>query len=337
MKKEDEEFLMKQWRWYYFNFQNSIKLPYRFKEREFGYRTFDGKMIRHITFSSENEFKAFLLQRLPQSIFYSVSFYEEPTLPMEEKGWKGADFVFDIDLSDIDAKCKEEHDFWVCNACGEVGKIPRQEKCPRCNSHDVQKYEWMCDKCLNVLKTEAVKLLDILELDFGIPSTNIRVFFSGNLGFHISIERTILEELNHYERAEVVDYITGRGFNPKIFGRNLINRGYRNMDFFETGNIKTVKIDPSVSLDIHRIFRLPNSLHEKSGLIKGECRDIFTCDPFNDFVPFKDEEVQIFIKYFPGIRMKGEWFSKCKGKCVVPKFLAIYLISKGLASITGNI
>lgn len=336
MRREDEVFLIKQWRWYYFNFQDSIKLPYRFKEREFGYRTFDGKMVRHITFPSENEFKAFLIQKVPQSIFYSVSFYEEPTLSTEERGWKGADLVFDIDLSDIDAKCKKEHDFWICNVCGEIGKIPEPEKCPRCSSQDVQKHEWICDNCISALKAETIKLLDILELDFGIPSENIKVFFSGNLGFHVSVEGTILEKLNNYERAEIVDYITGRGFDPKIFRRNLVNRGYRSRDFTKTSSINVVKIDPNVSIDIHRIFRLPNSLHEKSGLVKGECRDLLDCDPFTEFVPFGDEKVQIFVKYFPGIKIKGERFPTCKGRCAVPKFLAIYLISKGLASIVGN-
>ena len=337
MRSENKEFLMKQWRWYYFNYQDAIKLPYRFEEREFGYRTFEGKIVRHLTFSSENEFKAFLLQKLPQSIFYSVSFYEEPSLPMEEKGWKGADLVFDIDLSDIDAKCKEEHDFWICDECGEIGRLPSPEQCPRC-SGSVQKQEWICDKCLDLLKVETSKLLDILELDFGISSSNIRVFFSGNLGFHVSVEKSVLEELNHYERAEIVDYIIGRGFDKKIFRKNIIvNKGFRNVDFPKTGNIKTVKIDPAVTLDIHRIFRLPNSLHEKSGLIKGECHDVLTCDPFNEFVPFDDEEVEISVKYFPKIKVRGEEFLGCRGKCTVPKFLAVYLISKGLATIVRNV
>ena len=41
-----------------------------------------------------------------------------------------------------------------------------------------------------------------------------------------------------------------------------------------------VKIDPNVTMDIHRIFRLPGSINSKSGLTKILCTDITKFDPY---------------------------------------------------------
>jgi len=217
MKEKDKEFLIKKWRWYYFNNQDNIKLPYRFQEREFGYRNFEGKMVRHLSFSSENEFKAFLLHKVPQSIFYSVSFYEEPTLPMEQKGWKGADLVFDIDLGDISPKCKEKHDFWICMNCGEwsetfkVKDIRDSIRCRKCKA-----------KLLTIVKPENIRAEKIIKKYLQGKRLNLK-----EKKYLLKL-RQIADLFLVYGRKAVI-VLAGKGIGP-VTAKKILSEYYKNED-----------------------------------------------------------------------------------------------------------
>jgi len=346
MSSNNIDFLKKCFRWYYFNYQKKIKLPNRFREREFGYKDFNGIMHRHISINTEKEFFALLLKEIPRSIYYSVSFYEYPHLPMDQKNWKGSDLVFDIDLKDLTTTCRNHHDFWFCRDCHAYGPLPAPESCLYCNSKNVQKYEWICEKCIELLKKEAVKLVDMLEMDLGINRKNIKVYFSGNVGFHISVEETIFENLTQKERIEIADYLTLRGIDLNTIKRNfsfftevpslLTKRIRRLYDVIINNKIDSmdeigVKIDPVVTIDLHRIFRMPYSLHDESGLMKREV-NIEDCDPLSESVVFGDEKVEVFVYYSPSIKIMDQTYRPFKRESiVVPLYLAVYLIAKGLA------
>src|SRR5712691_4403742 len=57
---------------------------------------------RHLGFSKEEELKSFLASRVPTHAYYSSAYYETPNAPtMEEKGWLGADLIFDLDADNL--------------------------------------------------------------------------------------------------------------------------------------------------------------------------------------------------------------------------------------------
>jgi DNA primase small subunit len=206
---------------------------------------------------------------------------------------------------------------------------------------------------LTKLREEAYKLYNLLENDFGINRDKLKVHFSGNLGFHLIVEDTELEELGQKERMELVDYIMLRGFRYDSFRYNSVyvprERGwsYRISEIMKWLGVEDpklmdqdivkklgIKIDAAVTLDLHRIFRLPDSLHDDTGLAKKECTDLENCDPFSEAVVFEDESTSIFVYYSPPIKLKENLFGPFKKEKVkVPAYVAVYLIAKGLADI----
>ncbi|MBC7130523.1 DNA primase small subunit PriS [Candidatus Bathyarchaeota archaeon] len=189
-------------------------------KREFGFSLFEGFMLRHKKFSNYEELKDFLAESPPKDAYYSCAYYEEPEADMDKKGWLGADLIFDIDADHIPAECEKIHDEWRCGNCNFVGKGLTPEKCPLCGSEKISAITWPCEKCLDSAKNETLKLLEILMDDFGFSKDEIKVFFSGHRGYHVQIESEIIKELNAFERKEIVDYITGLGFEPSTLQIN---------------------------------------------------------------------------------------------------------------------
>jgi DNA primase small subunit len=124
-------------------------------------------MVRHLSFKSEGELKAHLVKEAPRSVYYSIAYYYDPTLPMQEKGWKGADIAFDIDCDDLNLECKKEHDIWICSSCGARGKGSKPKRC-RCGSTSFKQLNWVCSNCLEGAKEEVKKLIEILVSDLGL-------------------------------------------------------------------------------------------------------------------------------------------------------------------------
>jgi DNA primase small subunit len=94
------------------------------------------------------------------------------------------------------------------------------------------------------------------------------------------------------------------------------------------------KIDTMVTTDIHRLIRLPNSLHGKTGWLKisfpGSDIDFF--DPLKNAVAFKRGEVTIYVEKAPRFRLGDEWFGEYeKQKVELPMAAAIFLLCKDAA------
>ena len=83
---------------------------------------------------------------------------------------------------------------------------------------------------------------------------------------------------------------------------------------FDEG-IKKIRstIDPLVTSDTSRIFRLPNSLHEKSGLCKTLCNSIDSFDPYTQSVVLDNEPIKIDINFFVLINVRLN--ISCKNFC----------------------
>lgn len=182
-KEATQNFLRAQFRRYYETSRPTP--PDRFGRREFGFMFWTpGIVQRHLGFQKEEELRAFLLGRVPAHAYYSSAYYEKPDAPtMEEKGWLGADLIFDLDADHI----------------------------PAAKSLT---YEQM----LEAVRLAIIKLWDrFLTSDLGFDERKMRLVFSGGRGYHIHVFDEKVLGLGTHERREIVDYITGKGLDAASF------------------------------------------------------------------------------------------------------------------------
>jgi DNA primase small subunit len=97
-----------------------------------------------------------------------------------------------------------------------------------------------------------------------------------------------------------------------------------------------VRIDPQVTTDVHRVFRLPGTLNSKSGLAKIECSldRLDSFDPFNEACLLGSTKVKVRMKTHAKVRLRGQTFNIAKEEAELPAFAAAYFICKGLADAT---
>jgi DNA primase small subunit len=180
--KESLEFLKNRFSKYYTS--NKIDLPDRFGRREYAFILFGGKgMMRHIGFDKKTDFNSFIKDKSPCHVYYSSAYYKAPAAPtMQEKGWMGAELIFDLD---------SDH-------------LPNVENLS---------YE----KQLDIVKKEFYKLVDDFLLgDFGFDQKFIDLYFSGGRGYHCHVKDPKILVLDSNERRELVDYITGRDLKDSL-------------------------------------------------------------------------------------------------------------------------
>jgi DNA primase small subunit len=196
-------------------------MPNKLREREFAFFNFsEGIVERHLAFSDESKVIRNIQMKLPRHIYYSTSYYSDPSAPtMREKGWNGADLIFDIDADHFPTPCREEHDFWECKKCGTKKGGSKPLQCSNCGSKELIENTWMCEKCLEYAKDQVFKLVDeFLINDFNIEMENIQIVFSGHRGYHVHVLSEEISSLSSAARREIVDYVIGRGLNPYAIG-----------------------------------------------------------------------------------------------------------------------
>ncbi|MFQ5553621.1 MAG: DNA primase catalytic subunit PriS, partial [Thermoplasmata archaeon] len=164
-----------------------LRLPPRFGRREFGFILFEGGFVlRHLGFPKEAELYRFIQSKSPAHIYHSAAYYETPGAPtMGEKGWMGADLIFDLDADHIPGWQK----------LGYAGM-------------------------LEAVKAQVIRLIDdFLVTDLGFREEDLRIAFSGARGYHIHVRDPRVFTLESHERREIVDYITGTGLDLQVIGR----------------------------------------------------------------------------------------------------------------------
>jgi DNA primase small subunit len=312
------------------------------------------------------------MKEIPSDVYCSNAYYSFPNLPMSEKDWKGADLIFDIDAKDLALSCRKDHSISKCSSCQNTTE-GQESQCSKCGSTKVDTISVTCKNCITESKKEVKKLIDVFTSDLGIKNKEIEVYFSGNEGFHIRVINGDYESLGSQERADLVDYIIFNGAIPESFGirrkensrtllpnieeegwrgrvaRNLfvsktrapkiakqiISNGYAafQLKLEQVKQDLGIKIDPKVTMDIHRIFRLEGSINSKSGLSKVSCKDLDNFDPFSDACLLGDENVEITINCPLSLRLKNKKYGPYNNERVsLPKYAAIYMICKGLGS-----
>ena len=96
-------------------------------------------------------------------------------------------------------------------------------------------------------------------------------------------------------------------------------------------------IDTVVTTDIHRLIRLPNTLHGKT-CWQGQTVNLETLpdyDPMASAIAFKSGEVDLYVHHAPKIRISDKEYGPYdEEKVTVPMDVGIFLLCKKGASVT---
>ncbi len=327
-------FLMRKFEEYYL--RNDLTLPRKFEMREFAFVPLellpDFVMFRHISFKSHEEFKAYVLSKIPAHVYYSSAYYENPGEDkMDRKGWVGADLIFDIDADHLPVRTRS----FV--------------------------------KSLEVAKREVKKLIAVLRKDFGVDEDDMRVYFSGGRGYHVHVHSQDFLTLGSAERREIVDYLLlnspdlSRRSNAArrvlLYVKKKLRRNEELRKKFGvseeelrgelmTKNLKKayealksealaklrIYIDAPVTADVKRLIRMPGSIHGKTGLRVTEVDDIDTFQPLKDAIAFGDEPVTVRVKEKVTLEIGDCNIRLQKGEVAkLPEYAAVFLLCRGLA------
>ncbi len=100
--------------------------------------------------------------------------------------------------------------------------------------------------------------------------------------------------------------------------------------------VLSVKVDTVVTTDIHRLIRLDNTLHGKTGMLKVSLStsSVESFNPFKEAVAFKKGEVIVMVDEAPQFMIGDETFGPYRRERVeLPMAAALLLLCKGLAEV----
>jgi DNA primase small subunit len=160
---------------------DSIWTPPRLRNREWMFIPWGGAPPdRHRAFPDKTSLHSYLRTRAPHSCFHSTAYYEDPSKgKMAEKGWLGADLIFDLDGDHL----------------------------PGVSDNDFP-------AMIDVIQGQAWRLWnEFLEPEFGFKQKYAQFTFSGHRGFHIHLRDPSLLHLDSNARREMVNYIRGEGID----------------------------------------------------------------------------------------------------------------------------
>ena len=364
MTPADASFMRRCIKRYYFERFDRIELPSDMPMREFGYQDRDSVMVRHLQLRDAADLRVLLLQAAPADVYVSNARYLLPSLPIQDKAWQDAHVIFDIDAKDLDLECRPSHAVSCCMKCGRAAA----GSCGRCGGGGTKRVSVACKKCIRAAGAQAASLLKILADDFGVHDA--RAYFSGNEGFHVHVHEEGLSKLGRAGRAELADYVALRGVMPERladgrtkpvlprrsdagwrgrFGRalskadrSLMAREVASGVYGTRGRVLAdmvgrlgVRVDAGVTMDVHRIFRMPGTINGKSGMAKTSCENPKAFDA-SAAVVIHDDVVHVRASCPVRFRLGGRRFGPYANEYVgVPSYAAAYMVCKGLAHVVA--
>ncbi|MBO3768355.1 MAG: hypothetical protein JTT16_03460, partial [Candidatus Brockarchaeota archaeon] len=326
MNESELRFLKSVYSEYYLKHSNLVEVPPPVGKREIGFVIGNEKVMRrHMSFQDNEAIRKYILNNLPWDAFHSCSVYEFPENPIDKKNIIWNEIAFDIDAKDLG--CEGEV-YWICDRCGEVLKKGLQ-KCPRCEN-ELREVNFITSTCIEKTYEKAKELVFSLIEDFGISEKEIKIFYSGHMGFHVYVDAQVFREISQDERREIIDFLLLNELQPSLLvtfsqlqvknigvGRRVISNMIKIIEsptdyvFLDEISVKKIEqrknelissikegslklilsllgqrilkriiqealsmskipIDPSVTLDEHRIIRMPGTLNSKSSFPKFE-------------------------------------------------------------------
>ncbi|MCX6698006.1 MAG: DNA primase catalytic subunit PriS [Methanoregula sp.] len=375
MNPSTTEFLRQRFTEYYK--KTVLVAPSSLAQREWGFVLFNPgvaemRMRRHIAFAGRAELFEYIKNLVPSHAYYSSAYYEKPdAATMAEKGWCGADLIFDLDAD-------------------HIMKGPY-------------------DQMLARVKEETEKLLAMLTEELGMDPKQIELVFSGGRGYHVHVKDLAFRGWGSSERRELIDYICGIGIDPQMLfsGKPSVSTGWQarfseslldylhwlggmsaeealehltaiegvgkdsatvflkkreelitELEHHPTGmllknrainavvhqkegefktrlNARAALADEPVTTDTKRLIRMPTSLHGGSGLRVQpiELRNLHDFDPLVDAVVFATRDVRVDCRFPLTMPMLGSTYQLQKGISTVPEALAVFLCCRGIAEI----
>ncbi|MFO7834640.1 MAG: DNA primase small subunit PriS, partial [Halohasta sp.] len=157
--------------------QSTVALPPAANEREWGHIPWTPgtgtTMVRHQSQLDLGDVDDFLAREAPRHVYFSAARYTDPSAStMSQKGWRGADLVFDLDADHLPSVDPTE-----------------------------ATYAEMLAACKDAL----FRLLTFVEEDFGFD--DVSVVFSGGRGYHVHVRDPEIQDLDSDARREIVDYV----------------------------------------------------------------------------------------------------------------------------------
>lgn len=375
MNPATTEFLRQRFTEYYK--KTVLVAPPSLEQREWGFVLFnpgsaDMRMHRHVGFTGREELSEYIRNIVPQHTYYSTAYYEKPDAgTMADKGWSGADLIFDLDADHI--------------------------------------VRGPYDQMLARVKEETEKLLAMLTDEFGMDKKSIALVFSGGRGYHVHVRDIAFRSWGSAERRELIDYVCGIGIDPAamLTGKTVPSPGWQQryrealLEYLRwigglpeeeamahltsmegigkesattflkkrdeiisdiqsrpTGMILRNRVlgiivgqqegefkkrllsraalaDEPVTTDTKRLIRMPTSLHGGSGMRVQplELRDLHDFDPLTDAVVFGNRDVKVDAKFPLRMPMLGSTYELQKGIITVPEAVAVFLCCRGMAEI----
>lgn len=161
-----------------------VDAPRNHDEREWGYIPFTRggvRMVRHLSLLDLGSLGGWLSNTKPRHVYYSSARYRRPEADnMNDKGWLGADLIFDLDADHLEGVRPDDS------------------------------YREMLAECKQAL----LRLLEFIDDDFGFQ--DVEVAFSGGRGYHVHVYDDRVQQLESQARREIVDYVRGIGFQPEL-------------------------------------------------------------------------------------------------------------------------
>jgi len=366
------EFLQRLFRTYYS--KATLYFPRDLDKREFAFQPL-GKdtYVRHITFSSESEARKYLVENTPANAYYSSALFLFPHIKdMEQKGWIGSEILFDIDADALPG-CRGTAKS-VCLSCGFT--YPGMRECPRCGSKSVVEAESVEEKCLEKAAEQTSRLVDVLKRDFGFNDVTVTFTGNRGFHVRVSCSSECMKmsseerrELVAYikgvglepsllqiprgrgEKSKYVPHPADGGWRGRIgwvlYNRYGLDPNKRytvkelqdmGVDYDPDALIKeaAIEIDEKVTIDIHRLERIPGSLHGKTGLpsLILSTEELSKFRISCDISPFKGKATVIPVVDLPEVKVFEEYLSLRKGEPVALNHCqAVFLLLRNLATV----
>ncbi|HJX23522.1 MAG TPA: DNA primase small subunit PriS [Candidatus Bathyarchaeia archaeon] len=145
-------------------------------------------------------------------------------------------------------------------------------------------------------------------------------------GFTASMENVLLNN-----KEEIANELTEKAELKTYKGLNI--RGWERIVYLA---LKTsgIEIDTVVTVDIHRLIRLPYTLHRKTGfmVVVVPIDRLFDFDPFADAIAFKEGTMKLHVSASQKFEVASYEYGPYKDEDVeLPMASAMFLLCKGLA------
>jgi DNA primase small subunit len=330
--------------------KNNTDYPYLIEQREWGFG-FDKKIdFRHKKFDNHKMLRTYLINNAPLYASYSIARYVAPEgKPMENKIMKGSDLVFDIDVHN----CPNHEEKFVCDEClneakNEVIKlnenflepdlgIKKTEISVNFSGNRGYHVHVNNDAYKDLNKNARSELIDYIKgNDFDArefvkkhPTDKSPAWF-GRVGRNLK-RKLVEKQIKTSKRSEYLNEI------EKGIWENVSNSTWFYRELEKTINEMKCNVDEQVTTDVHRLIRLPDSIHGESMLLAKKVENIEKFEPLRDTIILSDEEIEIEkIKEIPEMRLGEKIFEKTNNKKIyVPKYYGGYLIAKGFAKLVN--